>query len=665
MKPPPRPRLPPPRAIALFLFAASGVFSAAAPSGSAPPGLDTLRPAHPRLLLTPAREAALRETARADPFLQTLLAHLRATADQALSEPVVEHRLVGPRLLAQSRACIAKVWTLSLAFRWFGDERHAARALRELRAAAAFPDWNPSHLLDTAELCAAFAIGYDWLHDYLPPGDRAFLRLALIEKGLLPGRAAYEKQVAARENNWNPVCNAGFLLAALAIAGDEPAPAREFLPLMRASLPRALAHYAPDGAWFEGPGYWQYGTTYLAILLDALDTALGGDAGLSDAPGLARTGEFFRQSVGPSLEMFNYADSGTEPGSCPALFWLARRHARPALADFERELLVRYFALLGQKRAGIDRNELKLGNLPTADLLYSSRFYALEIVWYPIFGYTAPAAAGGAAPVPSALFRGPTDVAFLRASPASPARFYIGLKGAGIPDNHAHLDAGSFVLDARGLRWAADLGPDNYDLPDYFSKNETGKRWTYFRLGSLSHNIVTINGQNQRAGCRAPVVAFTAAPARAHAVIDLTDAYRGQLAAARRGIALIDDRLVLIQDELTPLRAGGTARWALLTRAKVRLRGDTALLAQKGETLRLRLVAPAGAKWDATAATPPTPAENQNKNHTLLIVQVPLAGAAAAGVTAPVRIVVAITAAEDTGRPVEIVPLAAWENTGG
>jgi hypothetical protein len=60
------------------------------------------------------------------------------------------------------------------------------------------------------------------------------------------------------------------------------------------------------------------------------------------------------------------------------------------------------------------------------------------------------------------------------------------------------------------------------------------------------------------------------------------------------------------------------------------------------------------------AAAPPTHAENQNENHTLLTTRVPLAGA-----TAPVRIAVAITAAENAGAPVEIVPPAGWENTGG
>lgn len=97
-----------------------------------------------------------------------------------------------------------------------------------MKAAAAFPDRNPIHFLDTAELCAAFAIGYDWLHDWLAPDDRAFLRRVILEKGFAPGRAEHERQ-AAKVNNWNPVCTGGLVFAALAIAEDEPDAAREFL----------------------------------------------------------------------------------------------------------------------------------------------------------------------------------------------------------------------------------------------------------------------------------------------------------------------------------------------------------------------------------------------------------------------------------------------------
>ena len=55
--------------------------------------------------------------------------------------------------------------------------------------------------------------------------------------------------------------------------------------------------------------------------------------------------------------------------------------------------------------------------------------------------------------------------------------------------NHSHLDLGSFIVDALGVRWACDLGADDYNMPGYFG----GKRWTYYRLRAEGHNTLVIN----------------------------------------------------------------------------------------------------------------------------------------------------------------------------
>jgi hypothetical protein len=46
-------------------------------------------------------------------------------------------------------------------------------------AVAAFADWNPSHFLDTAEMTAGLALGYDWFAD-LSAATRATVRQAMI-----------------------------------------------------------------------------------------------------------------------------------------------------------------------------------------------------------------------------------------------------------------------------------------------------------------------------------------------------------------------------------------------------------------------------------------------------------------------------------------------------
>lgn len=61
-----------------------------------------------------------------------------------------------------------------------GDPRYSDRAWQELEAAAAFPDWNPAHFLDTAEMTCALALGYDWLYRQWTEQQRHLLREAIV-----------------------------------------------------------------------------------------------------------------------------------------------------------------------------------------------------------------------------------------------------------------------------------------------------------------------------------------------------------------------------------------------------------------------------------------------------------------------------------------------------
>src|SRR5215472_7728377 len=256
--------------------------------------LSSLRRDHPRLFLTPGRLEALEKGIPGDPFLEELKKALFQQADTLLEREAVEFRIVGPRMLERCQELLRRVSALSLAFRISGREQYLNRARRELCAAAAYPHWNADHFLDTAELCTAFAIGYDWLHDDLPEWERQQLRRSLIEKGLGPGVELQRKPawwVSAR-NNWNTVCNGGLLIGALAIADEEPELAAAILRAAMDNLPLALHGFAPDGAWEAGPHYWEYTAWYSALTGDALTTALGTDLGLFGCSGFDRAGLF-------------------------------------------------------------------------------------------------------------------------------------------------------------------------------------------------------------------------------------------------------------------------------------------------------------------------------------------------------------------------------------
>jgi hypothetical protein len=271
-----------------------------------------LRAGHPRLIATADDFARLKERVATDPVLREWHRKLRARAEKMLHAPVSRYEIPdGLRLLATSRRVLERTQTLALLYRLDGDVAFRDRCWRELEAAADYPDWNPKHFLDTAEMTHAFAIGYDWLYHTWTPAQRATLRRAMITKGLKPALAVYHSGGwwTKAAMNWNQVCNGGIGMGALAIGDEAPDLAEGFLHDAIQSLPLAMTQYAPDGAWAEGPGYWQYATEYTVMFLAALNSALGTDFGLSQIDGFSKAGLFPIYMTGPLQRTFNFADA--------------------------------------------------------------------------------------------------------------------------------------------------------------------------------------------------------------------------------------------------------------------------------------------------------------------------------------------------------------------
>ena len=577
--------------------------------------LATLHRAHPRLLLTGADWSALKARTGSDPVAKKMLQDLCAQGDKELNSTPIKHDLIGPRLLDKSRTCLHRVTTLATLYRLTGKAEYAARARKEMMTAAEFNDWNPSHFLDVAEMTTALALGYDWLYDVLPPDERKAIKTALIEKGLKPGLGdtpgARGRSWLKTVHNWNQVCNGGLGVGALAIADEEPELALRVLKQSLGALPLALASYAPDGGWNEGPGYWDYATTYTAYIIAALESALGKDFGLKQAAGLDRTGFFHLYSVGPLNRTFNFADAGDRGGPSWTMFWLARAYKQPVFAADN------FFC----------DKKLKGANY---------------LLWLPA---PVPEAALVEKLPPSAFFRG-VDVAFLRSGWDSAATF-IGFKAGDNKANHSHLDLGTFVFDMRGQRWCEDLGSDEYNLPGYFGK----QRWTYYRLMSAGHNVCTLGGANQDPKAKATMLSFDATPGKACAVADLTAGYAPAAKKAQRGLALLGSAGVLVQDELT-LAKPQEIIWGIHTQAKLTLAGRDAQLTQKGETLVARILEPAGAKFELMDIPPAPPTGHATHSNKLGIRLPP---------TAATRIVVIFAPAADLPKLAPAIrPLAAW-----
>ena len=533
--------------------------------------LSTLRPGHPRVLVTADDFQRLRQQVKTDQTLRQWHAALREEATEILAAPPSQYEIPdGKRLLATSRQVMGRIYTLAMLYQLDGDRRYLDRAWTELNTAANFKDWNPSHFLDTAEMTHAFAIGYDWLYDAWSPQQRKTLRDAMVRHGLTPGLRSYRGEESygrwtKARHNWNQVCNGGLAMGALAVADEEPALAAEILTSGLESLKLAMHEFAPDGAWAEGPGYWAYATRYTVPYLAALTSALGSDFGYSEYPGFAQTGDFAIYITSPTRHTFNFADGSDSPLKAPHMFWLARRFKNP------------YYAAFALKHAEPDARDLLWYTPPPAELdeLFTEKY-----------------------------FRG-AEVVTMRSEWNNPDAIFIGFKAGDNKVNHSHLDLGSFVLDAMGVRWAVDLGKENYNLPAFFGD----KRWTYFRNRAESHNTLLINpanGADQDPRAETEIVTFEERPCCAWTIADLTAAYAEHARSVKRGVGLMEDReQVVIQDEIS-LKEPGEVYWLMHTAADIRISPDgrTAELSHDGQRLIARLREPGSARFTVAPAGP-------------------------------------------------------------
>ena len=160
---------------------------------------------------------------------------------------------------------------------------------------------------------------------------------------------------------------------------------------------------------------------------------------------------------------------------------------------------------------------------------------------------------------------------------------------------------------------------------DHPNRTDGGRRWHYFRTSSLSHNVPTINNQNQKFYGNTNIIAFHSNLERAHTVTDLSTAYEGQAKSVQRGLAVLNRNALLIQDEVVGLKQGDQLRWAMLTSAKVTLLGSRAELKKEDKIIIAEIVQPVNAIFD-TVSTKPTyhPEENQNAGTRLLTVSLSL-----------------------------------------
>jgi predicted branched-subunit amino acid permease len=524
-----------------------------------------------------------------------------------------------------ARLFCLRIQTLGIIWLLTDDPRYRDRAKAELLAVCSFPNWRGDIFLVTAETAFGAAIGYDWLYESLSEGERERVARAIFEKAIQPGLEQFavpsHPYWTTTAMNWNLVCNGALMVAALSVL-EADARAAQLFSLCRESVSIGLSVYRPDGGWVEGPGYWHYATQYAIYLLDSLSTALGTDLGLDASPGFSKTGLFRLHVAGPSGKLFNFADGEERHSGGYWLFWLAKRYRHPVDAWIEQHV---------------------------------EKVHPMDLLWFDderrdpyLF--------------PTAQWFRAAGVVMLRGSWRDPDTTYLGIKGgANDACEHGHYDLGSFVLDANGARWAKDLGPDDYNLPGYFTPE---MRSRYYRTSTIGHNTIIINGECQPPRARAIITKQRLAGNAPFVVMDLSSAYPSAVSALR-GFALIDGRHVLIADEIIPKASLRAIDWQMHTEAHTTLDNTIATLTYPAlnddavpRKFYLRIIDPYPAAWTLGVAAPSEPrGQNPNTGVAKLLLRLEQ-------VTEPARLVVLLSpeagACAAAELPLALQPVSDW-----
>lgn len=496
---------------------------------------------HPRLMVTDETLTEIKNDAELKSEREAII----AKADKEVENGTVsiDYNIVDGRLLAVSRRVKERVTTLALAYNLTNDEKYLEAAWLVMEKACSFKDWNTAHLIDTAEMCCAIAFGYDWLYDSLSNYRRNLLEKAMWEKAL---SYAYNCYVNGNESwmsdttNRNIVNNGSFIIGALALLDKD-----EYAEKCEKIIQNAIYYIQfmnetlePDGAWAEGVGYLEYALEYLAETCSSLETALNTEFSITKQQCIAGINPFLMYSSGIAGRNNFHDDSSYQVSVSPEMLYLAKATNRPSEAEYYIKMRNRL------------KNEVEIGDL----IWKSSSGISNEM---PLDGY----------------FRG-TEFVAMRDTWNDDAKTYLSFHG-GTNDNgegHYHIDAGSFVLDLNGVRWAEDLGTD-YITYSY----GTGKRQSIYRVRAEGHNTLVINPQEstlketqdggQAADTDAKVIDFGTLSDGTFATLDLSSAYPDSCTKVTRKFSLTDNRTSAIIEDNIELKDTSEIYWFMHMKA--------------------------------------------------------------------------------------------------
>lgn len=550
---------------------------------------------HPRLLFTKAEEIELKKQIQSDALTHDLASFLKSQADSICTIPQIEYDRIqygsSFQLLHVARAYVYRLGTLSLIYRLYPEQKYLDAVNQTLLWVCNFPDWNPSHYLDTAEMSTAVAIAYDWLYDVLPAPTKDLVKKCLYERAITTVLREYEvgnsHSWAKRETNWNVVCNAGMVMAALAVAENYPSELNTILDQAAHYMPNCLKHFAPDGVCYEGPSYWGYTTTFLAIYLKAIADNDNNRGNIAQLPGLSRTALYQKRTLSPSGRIFNFGNAGKGVPFNPAFSLFSKIYDLPEIAEWSR---IEVAKKIKSSNKNVDRSFFL--QLPWLNLAQSGPDFQLPKL--EVYKNTI------------------NDIIVFNGDRNKKGSVFLIAKGGEPSQAHQQMDCGTFLIESEGVCWTEDLGSDSYGLPGFWDYKPKGQRWDYLRNNNFSHNTLNIDHELQYSYGEAFVSEYDANASHPYAKLDMSKLYKDQAKQVSRTFTMIDDYTMQTEDEIELINPNSTAYWRAITNAQVETNGNKLHLTQDGKHFYMEIISPKNATFQSFPATPKFESEKKN-----------------------------------------------------
>jgi len=262
---------------------------------------------HPRVYVTEKELDDLRVRAHSThrDLWQQALNNVRALKTEPAPPPAQTRRAQNDVGLAIAEAAFV--------YKIEKDPKYLTAAKKFMDAAVSYEIWGYANNKPNVDLAAGHLLyglgwGYDLLYNDLTENERARYRDKLIKQSRLLFEFFKPKsgKTYAYSQNHTFIPIAGLGVAAYALYGETPE-AAEWASLSRAIFDRVLDTYSQDGYYYEGFEYWIFSTPWLVHYLDAHAHATGED--LYDRPGFRDMYKYVAHSMLPNGNyVFDFGD---------------------------------------------------------------------------------------------------------------------------------------------------------------------------------------------------------------------------------------------------------------------------------------------------------------------------------------------------------------------